>query len=151
MSRPGDHHNRLMFWIGSLFLAFVTRRGRGTFNGGDVGVRLSGNTVVGPDLLLYDRTQPLRRGWFQDAPELAVEILSDSDRYPDVARKIDEYLAAGVLAVWLVDPELRQVVVHSPGGGRRYFRQGETLVGPGPLSDLQIAVDELFGFPGAPE
>ncbi len=150
VSRPGDHHNRLMYWITFLFHRFTDQRGRGTFNLGDVGLRLADHTVVGPDVLIFDRTQPLRRQWFQDPPELAVEIVSDNDRYPDVARKIDAYLTAGVLAVWLVDPDLRQVVVHLPGGGRQYFRRGDTLAGPGPLADLRIAVDELFAFPGAP-
>src|SRR5258708_2600866 len=38
------------------------------------------------------------------APDLAVEVISPHDLYPEVEEKVDEYLRAGVRLVWVVNP-----------------------------------------------
>ncbi len=48
------------------------------------------------------------------APDLAVEILSPSDRMTDALTKIAMYLEAGVRLVWLVDPLEQTVTVFRP-------------------------------------
>ncbi len=47
-------------------------------------------------------------------PDLIVEVRSPSDRPGEIRAKVVEYLAAGVLMVWVVDPKRRTVVVHRP-------------------------------------
>jgi Uma2 family endonuclease len=47
------------------------------------------------------------------APDLAVEIISPSDKYLDVVQKVAEYLQHGVKQVWLVNPATRTVRVYS--------------------------------------
>lgn len=44
-------------------------------------------------------------------PDLAVEVLSASNRPREVARKRDEYFRAGVKLVWEIDPETRSANV----------------------------------------
>ena len=39
------------------------------------------------------------------APDLAVEVLSQSNTEAEMTRKRGEYFAAGVRLVWLVDPD----------------------------------------------
>src|SRR6185436_13966320 len=46
------------------------------------------------------------------APDLAVEVLSPSDRPRHVLEKVGEYLDAGVRLVWVIDPVKRQAVVY---------------------------------------
>lgn len=50
------------------------------------------------------------------APDAVVEILSPTDRRDDVDDKLRVYLACGVLAVFLVDTEMRAVGVHDCDG-----------------------------------
>ena len=49
---------------------------------------------------------------FPGAPDLAVEVLSPSERPADVHAKIGDYLEAGARLVWVIDPSRRQVRVH---------------------------------------
>jgi len=49
------------------------------------------------------------------APDLAVEVLSQSNTQSEMARKAKEYFAAGVRLVWIVNPENRTLTVHTPG------------------------------------
>ena len=52
---------------------------------------------------------------YNGAPDLAVEILSDSNTPAEIAQKIDEYLSAGGSAVWVIDIDARILTVHTPG------------------------------------
>lgn len=53
------------------------------------------------------------------APDVAVEILSPGDRLEDVAEKVRVYLAAGALAVILVDTHEQSTTVCETGRTRR--------------------------------
>ena len=55
-------------------------------------------------------------GFFPGPPDLAFEVVSPEDLYSDVYERIADYLAAGTLAVVVVDPRRRTVKVHRPRG-----------------------------------
>lgn len=48
----------------------------------------------------------------QGAPDVAVEVISPTDRYTDVEEKVADWLAAGTISVIVVDPRRRTVKVH---------------------------------------
>lgn len=50
-------------------------------------------------------------GFAEFAPDLAIEALSPSDRPGDVLAKVGDWLSAGALLVWLVDPSRREARV----------------------------------------
>ena len=75
-----------------------------------------------PDLLFVsnERRQILERLGPFGAPDVVVEILSDSTRRRDLAEKLPVYLRAGVREVVIVDLEARTVAVYAGydyGGG----------------------------------
>src|SRR5947209_1116630 len=53
----------------------------------------------------------LPRGHAQVAPDLAVEVVSPNDLYSEVRAKVEEYFAAGVRLVWVIDPDTRSLEV----------------------------------------
>ena len=63
------------------------------------------------------------------APDFAVEVVSPTDRMPDVLAKIARCQAAGAPLVWLVDPAARTVAVYELDREPRTLREGETLDG----------------------
>ena len=50
------------------------------------------------------------------APDLAVEVLSESNTKAEMDRKLREYFAAGARLVWYLDPEDRTVRVYTAVG-----------------------------------
>ena len=44
-------------------------------------------------------------------PDLAVEILSASSRWPEVEETLADYFASGARIVWVVEPRERRVMV----------------------------------------
>lgn len=51
-------------------------------------------------------------GHGQIAPDLAVEVVSPNDLFEDVSRNVEEYLAAGVRLVWVIDPKAELVFIY---------------------------------------
>jgi len=90
---------------------FVRERGLGLVTAPDGGFALTPYDVLSPDVA-FIRAERLsgirRRGFFQIAPDLAIEVVSPSDSIPAVQRKAARYLALGVREVWLIYPSERR-------------------------------------------
>jgi Uma2 family endonuclease len=52
-------------------------------------------------------------------PDIAVEIISPSETATTINRKLEAYLKWGVPEVWLIDPEMRTIFVHTLAGAQR--------------------------------
>ncbi|HKA06436.1 MAG TPA: Uma2 family endonuclease [Gemmataceae bacterium] len=74
------------------------------------------------------------------APDLTAEILSPTDTAVDVNRKIEQYLAAGVRLVWVVDPDSRVVLVFRNNGTVSKVRETEELDGEDVLPGFRCPV-----------
>ena len=84
-------------------------------------------------------------------PDLAVEVVSPSDRPAEVADKVAEYLDAGTPLVWVVDPLPRRVVAHRPGRRSRTYESDDTLEGFAELPGFSCPVAALFSDLAEPE
>ena len=76
-------------------------------------------------------------------PVLAVEVTGREEGERQLRDKARWYLGVGVPVVWLVLPEVREVVVVTRAGASRH-RSGERLPADALLPGLVPAVDELF-------
>ena len=119
MSPAGGRHSQIAARIVARLLVYVEEHQLGAVYGADGGFVLSRN----PDTLRVPDGSFVRAERFVDtpafvagAPDLAVEVISPSDLYSEVAWKTDEYLRAGTRAVILVDPEKRTVRVSRASG-----------------------------------
>jgi hypothetical protein len=78
------------------------------------------------------------------APDLAVEVLSQSNTEAEMGRKLREYFAAGVRLAWLVDPETRTVQVYTAPDQCSLLRENDTLDGGAVLPGFTLALAGLF-------
>lgn len=69
-------------------------------------------TMVQPDLFVLCRDFDRGRRSIAGAPDLTVEILSDSTRSKDLLLKSYKYKNAGVREYWIIDPKTRTVLVY---------------------------------------
>jgi Uma2 family endonuclease len=104
------------------------------------------NRVRKPDVSFITRARLPRppKGYIPIVPELAVEVVSPKDLYSEVQSKVDEYLAAGVLLVWVVDPETLSVAIYDQSGAVRRLRAPEVLTGEDILPGFRCEVADLF-------
>jgi Uma2 family endonuclease len=77
------------------------------------------------------------------APELAVEIISPDQTFGYMAQKAADYLSAGVLRVWVVDPREQSITVFYPDASPQTYT-GERLLTDPVLPDLQLTAQQVF-------
>ncbi|MCA8982606.1 MAG: Uma2 family endonuclease [Planctomycetaceae bacterium] len=80
-------------------------------------------------------------------PELVIELISTADRRVQSARRVQDYLAWGVLAVWLIDPRPQEVVTVNQSGTQRTLAVHDLLSQPELLPGFECAVHALFAEP----
>ena len=139
----------LALLIGRLIGEFVDSRNLGLVAGADGMARLAPGLIRIPDVSFvgWDRL-PGRKvpktPMLNLAPHLAVEVLSPLNTKQEMDRKLAEYFASGVLAVWYVDPSARTVTVYSSPGKSVVLAENETLPGGDLLPGLSIRLTDLF-------
>lgn len=69
----------------------------------------------------------LVQGFSESAPELAVEVISPSDRWSMILEKVGQYLNFGVTEVWLIDFNTMQIHVYQADHPPRTLGIEETL------------------------
>ena len=77
-------------------------------------------------------------------PDLVVEVRSKNDRPAEVVEKVNEYLAAGVRLVWVLDAKSQTVATYRPGQPDRVFGSDATLSADDVIPDFNVSVAELF-------
>lgn len=81
---------------------------------------------------------------FRFSPDLAVEVLSPTERGARMAEKLYDYAAAGTPAVWVVDPDERTVTVIAADAPVRVLLEGDSLEGGRAMPGFSCAVKEIF-------
>ena len=90
-----------------------------------------------PDVLLMRSSDPFEE-IVRTPPLLCIEVLSPEDRMGDMQEKIEDYLAMGVAAIWVVNPLKRRAFVVTERG----LVPVEELTVPG--TPIRVAVPEVF-------
>ena len=83
-------------------------------------------------------------GYFPGPPDIAVEVISPSDRYGDVEEKVEDWLAAGTLAVIVVNPRNHTVRIHRPGTDANQLTEDDVLEVPKVIPGWRMPVQEIF-------
>ena len=81
---------------------------------------------------------------FEVVPELAIEVVSPTNRADEVVIKVRDYFTAGVLRVWVVYPSVRQVYVYDSPRTVTILGEGEELDGGDLIPGLRLGLVELF-------
>jgi Uma2 family endonuclease len=81
------------------------------------------------------------------APDLAIEILSISDRPGETRRRLEDYFAAGTKLVWVVDPRAETVMVYTDVLTSSTLTRHETLTAGSVLPGFGLRLLDLFDDP----
>jgi Uma2 family endonuclease len=148
---PNHRHGYTCVKIGRYLDEFAEASDLGRVMGNDTFVKVATNpdTLRGADVLFvsYER---LPRGAVPDGvldviPELAVEVVSPTNLWTELFTKVEEYLAAGVRVVVILDPKTETASVYRPGVNQQVFRRADTLTIPEVLPGFSVPVAKLFG------
>jgi Uma2 family endonuclease len=105
-------------------------------------------TVRGPDLAFIARerlpSEGAPQGFWTMTPDLAVEVVSPSNRATEIREKVLEYLRAGTRLVWVVDPDTRSIAVYRSHQDVKLLTETDVLDGADVLPGFRLDVSKIF-------
>jgi Uma2 family endonuclease len=90
---------------------------------------------------------PLRlspEGYLETIPDLAVEVRSKNETARKIARKVKDYLKAGVKVVWVADPQRQTVTANRRRRRAKVFQESDTLTVEDIIPGFSAKVARLF-------
>lgn len=106
------------------------------------------DTVRGADVSFYSYAKvprgKIRKGYLDAVPDLVVEVRSEDDRWGDVITKVDEYLAAGVGVVVVLDPDPESAWIFRPDQPPEKLGPDDEFAIPDLLGDFRVEVRRFF-------
>ena len=135
---PGYNHSRTQ----SRFIRQIPETGPyEAFS--ELNLELNGWRCV-PDICVLPRGAGLRAedvAWVQEAPLMAVEIISPTQTMEEMMTKVNRLVAEGVGSVWLVIPALQVVTIFQKGHPPLSASHGALT---DPATGIIVEVSELF-------
>ncbi|KKK74534.1 hypothetical protein LCGC14_2882800, partial [marine sediment metagenome] len=131
--------------------SFVRREKAGRIFDAPYDVYLDNNNVFQPDIMFIskERLGIIGEKNVQGAPDLVVEILSESTAYNDLRKKKKLYAKFGVREYWIVDPGEKSVEIYSLEGKEfnlsSRFSMNDNLESP-LLYGLKIELLSVFSY-----
>jgi Uma2 family endonuclease len=150
MSPAGARHGRLAVKIGGMLFEHERKSNAGVAFAAETGFVLSRDpdTVRAPDAAFVSKRRFEEVGdtekYWPGAPDLAVEVLSPGDSFHEVQEKALEWIAAGCVAVLVLDPDERTATVYRAGGDAHVHSAGDTLDLSDAVLGFTVTVSELF-------
>ena len=83
-------------------------------------------------------------GYWPEAPDLAIEVISPYDRYTEVDEKVADWLAAGTRMVVVVNPRNKTVKVHRSPTDVVTLTMTDTLDGGDVVPGWQMPIADIF-------
>jgi Uma2 family endonuclease len=154
MTPPGFEHGRVAATVGRLLGEHVHQTAGGVTVAAETGFVLASgggrdtDTVRAPDAAFIRKERVEAVGdtekYWPEAPSLAVEILSPNDSFHEVQEKALEWLAAGTVAVLVLDPDKRTATVYRGQGDAHVYGAEDTLDLSDAVPGFSVTVAELF-------
>lgn len=150
MSPAGHNHGKIIIELTLPIAQHVRKHKLGQIYAAETGFQLSWNpdTVLAPDIgfVHQRRVDEVTKttGYFPGPPDLAVEVLSPSDRVGEVEEKVSEWLRAGTELVWVVSPKSRTVTIHRSPTDIIVLTEKDSLEGGDVLPGFKIPISEIF-------
>lgn len=149
MAPPGYLHARPQARFASYLFILGEQPGHGTAMT-EVGLllRRDPDHLVGPGAAFICKAScPPRvspEGYLLTIPELVVEVRSKNDSQAEVDEKVQDYLDAGVVLVWVADPEVRTVTAHRPNRDPVVFARADVLTADPLIPGFAVGVADLL-------
>jgi len=150
LSPAGAEHSCIGARISAKLLAHADGADAGMCTTADGGYVLSRNPdmVRAPDAAFVARDRlpegGAPRGFFEGAPDIAVEVMSPSETAGEIEAKTQEYLRAGTRLVWIIYPDERLARVWRADGTTTLIEEDGSLVGEDVLPGFELPLGDVL-------
>jgi Uma2 family endonuclease len=149
MTPAGSEYGESAAWICRILGTHIVNNGLGRSFGTETGfiIERDPDTVRAPDFAFISKSRNKSRtpkGFFAGAPDLAVEVLSPHDRAVEMEDKIQQWLDAGCVCVWIVNPTRRTITIHKRNSQPQVLSAADEINPGDVLPGFSAKVQDLF-------
>jgi Uma2 family endonuclease len=149
MANSGMEHGHIAIELAILLGGFIKSQKLGVTFDSSTAFKMKSGNKRSPDLSFVSKerlkgVKKLPKGFFEGAPDLAVEIISPNNTYSEIHTKIVEYFENGTKLVWVVNPDEECVIVYHQPKPEKLLRSSDNLDGEDLIPDFFLSVAELF-------
>ncbi len=150
MAPAGNVHGRIAIDVSTSLDQYVRAHDLGVVFAAETGFKIAGNpdTVRAPDAAFVRRERVEAvgevEGYWPEAPDLAVEVVSPNDLFAEVEEKVADWLAAGTRVILVVNPRARTAVVRLSEKVARILSEEEILDGGQVVPGWTLSVADVF-------
>jgi Uma2 family endonuclease len=150
MAPAGHDHGRIVMELAVPLGQHVKSAKLGKVYAAETGFKIRSNpdTVIAPDIafIRQERVEAIGRvkGYWEGAPDLAVEVISPGDTVSEVEEKVQSWLEAGARQVWIISPKLRTVTIYRSLSDISTLTEKDILDGGGVVPGFSIPVTDIF-------
>jgi Uma2 family endonuclease len=149
MGNSGMEHGNISAYLCGLIELYVRPKKLGVTCDSSTAFTLKSGNKRSPDVSFVskERLQGLRRlpkGFFQGAPDLAIEVISPSNTFEEIYTKLVEYFDNNCRVVWVINPDERSVVVYRQPQPDRLLKMTDSLDGEEVIPGFTLPVAQLF-------
>jgi Uma2 family endonuclease len=150
MAPAGSAHGRTAVNVTTPLDGHVKQNELGAVFAAETGFKISSHpdTVRAPDVAFVrcERVEIVGEieGYWPEAPDLAVEVVSPNDRFSEVEEKVEDWIAAGTRMVLIANPRSRTVTVRLPGNKIEILTERDTIQGGEVVPGWTLPVADVF-------
>jgi Uma2 family endonuclease len=147
MTRPAYKHNQVLQTLLVELVLYFRKNPIGQALVSENLYALSPSTRRAPDVavILGDRREELKDARvIPISPEIAAEVLSPSETPRMIHRKLNQYFAAGVKEVWIIDPETNTAEIWTGPHLPDHELTGADSLSSPLLPGFALRLEELF-------
>ncbi len=149
LAYSGLEHGYLASFLGSFLTTFVRTYKLGVTCDSSTAFKMKTGNNRSPDIafIAKERLQGLKRlpkGFFEGAPDLAVEIISPNNTFEEIHNKLVEYFENGTRLVWVILPDEDCVLVYHKPKPSKLLQLEDSLDGEDVVPNFSLPLMELF-------
>ena len=151
---PASRHQRICTLLGAEIVPFIRKRDLGWMFASPMHTILAVHVHYEPDLCFIrkNRLSIVKEKFIDGPPDLAIEVISESNRTHDTVVKFNDYARYGIEEYWLVDPREEEISSWFLSGGKYELlgraRRGERVT-TRVFEELDLNPDDVLAEPYA--
>ena len=149
VANSGLEHGYLAVTLSCFLTIFVRNHKLGVTCDSSTAFKMKTGNKRSPDLafIAKERLQGLKRlpkGFFEGAPDLAVEIISPNNTFEEIHNKLVDYFENGTRLVWVILPDEECVLVYRKPKPSKLLQLEDGLDGEDVIPNFNLPLSELF-------
>jgi len=150
MTPAGNNTGRKNAYLIQVLGAWSDADGRGYAFDSNTGFTLPDGSMRSPDAawiqaVRWDALSALDKERFSPiCPDFIVELRSPSDNLAELQAKMEQWIANGTQAAWLIDPERQVVAVYRPGDEPEIHHHPTSVQGHGVIAGFELVMTRIW-------